>query len=470
MMLQNVKIIALNIIAILFLSYFTLLSWEYINDRTLTLNNDYKTFYIALEKPDSPYYTVYYTHPLAKNPEKQVHPMHPFAAINMNSPTMNLLLKPIMHFYHDVRIDTLFFSLLSFTGALLGFAIAIQYLDSKNASGIYFAPLLLLFCFSWPSFYTMSLGQVGFLVLPFLSLGFLLDRWGFQKTATVMLALTASLKLFFLVFLLLYVVRRQWQLLAIFLMSFLFFFFLPLVYFSWKDYIDFYHIASNFLAFAERSWMAMNGSLLGVFTRLIHFFHIRTSLLSLRAVLLLVSIALIIQWVIYDTKYLKTLPEFRDALRLSFLILFALLLSPLGWFYYYIFLLIPVVVISKISERYALPITFFVLLSLALLFPLASWMEFASKNMASHLHFFGVFFAWMCWYFVLVVAAHAVHCGVSAPPSQWKKCVAIYIAQAVFSIALLFMHFAMPDFLSPVSTPAKFGVKSTIVHLSQLAL
>src|SRR3989338_8477015 len=113
MMLQNVKIIALNIIAILFLSYFTLLSWEYINDRTLTLNNDYKTFYIALEKPDSPYYTVYYTHPLAKNPEKQVHPMHPFAAINMNSPTMNLLLKPIMHFFHFCHLRVRCWDLLS---------------------------------------------------------------------------------------------------------------------------------------------------------------------------------------------------------------------------------------------------------------------------------------------------------------------------------------------------------------------
>ena len=469
--MNPIKILFLNIICILLLACFTVFSWQYLMVNTLNFKNDYKTFYLAMKDSNNPYKASYYAH-INKitivNGKKNIQLLPPTSAINMNTPTMSLLLKSMVSLHRGLVLDSLCWILCSLIGGVIGFAIAVRYLDMHRIETIYFAPFLLVFWLSWPSLYNLSLGQVVYFVLPVLSLGFLLDYRGHQRSAAIILGLLASLKLFFLIFILLFLIRKQWRLSILFIAAFLVFFFLPLLYFSWKDYIDFYRIAQNDLMFFKRSMLTMNASLFGLFSRAITFFHWTINYAYLRFTILMASIYVLFRCFKYDTYFLRLLPDFSNELRFSFLIVLAIFLSPLGWFYYFLFLLIPVLVISKIATRYRLSKTFFILCALALLFPYLGWLHAIPPSPFFYPSFYGVFLGLLCWFLTLCSAANAVHRGVPAPIDQPKKLMTMWVLQALLCVALLSVNYGMPYFLDVVNTSAaKSGLP--VVMLQQKA-
>src|SRR3990167_5350064 len=94
--MQKAKIISLNIICILLLAYFTVLAWQRVVASTPFFDNDYKTFYVSLHNNQKIYQPHFYFHVNSVshlNTKTTIRSGQELSAINMNTPTMNFILK-----------------------------------------------------------------------------------------------------------------------------------------------------------------------------------------------------------------------------------------------------------------------------------------------------------------------------------------------------------------------------------------
>ncbi|EKD77004.1 MAG: hypothetical protein ACD_42C00504G0001 [uncultured bacterium] len=440
--MQKFKLISLNIICIILLAYFTALAWQRVVAGTPYFDNDYKTFYVSLHANQKIYQPHFYSHVLSmkrENKKISLQTSPEFSAVNMNTPAMNFILRGLVNANVNLSDDVLLWMILSLFGA----GISLYILQRQ-----YFFPLLLTMWLSWPSLYDLKVGQVAFFVLPLLCVGFLLYQFKHWRIAAIVLGLLASLKLFFLIFILLFVARRQWNVMALFVASFLVFFFLPLLYFPWNDYHAFFQLTQHYILFIERSTLPMNGSLLGVMSNISRLWHPTSSLLQIRLSATILCLYLIIRWLIYDNNQLRYLPAFSDELRFSFLIVIALLCSPLGWEYYFLFLLIPIVVMIKISQRYALIKIVYVFFALSLILPYLGWMGGIGKTI-NIIQSFSVFAGLLCFLLCMCAVAKSVRLANLPTHNQSRILVGILVIFALISTLLLLLNYGMPYFLDP---------------------
>lgn len=446
---SNIKTIILGIISTLLIAYFTLLSYRQLLYATPVYDNDYKTFYVSLRDPmtvyDDHFYMRVYGYFKEKGDQKiQAKTSPTLTAVNMNTPLMCLFLRGLVNVSHSLNINSLVFAVCSLFCGFAGFVFLMRIFDEVNPW--YVPALFLLLYFSWPSFSALKLGQVSYLVLPFLSLGFL-SVYRKQYTASaVILGFVAALKLFFLIFLVFYLIRMDWKRAIIFLSTFLIFFFLPVLYFHWPVYDSFYKLTQNHFIFISHATFSMNGSLLGVIVRTESLFDLPFTNTQTNLLLLLLSLYFLVRYVIYDFKVVSALPEFSDALRISFLIVLAIMLSPLGWVYYFIFMTVPVFVFFKISEQYALTRTFFVFLSLSFVLPYIAWLQ-----PTTHMMWFCVgsmpFLSLLCWMVCLCSATNSVRYQRLHSEDRRSVFFAVLFIQVLASIVLLYANFGMPYFL-----------------------
>lgn len=434
------KIWIITFFCILILSYSNFLSYLNILVRTPYYDNDYKTFYVSLRHDNKPYeyylyHRIFKTERVNNQLKMQVSP--PIAAINMNTPMMTLLLKSLVNLSDNLRVNILIWTLVSFIGAAISIFLMLNYFNLANKNSYFFGIFLLLLWLSFPSIYNMSLGEVSYLVLPFLALSFVLDNKKHQLLGCICLAFTAALKLFFVPFLFLYFFRREWKLLFIFIIAFLVFSFLPLINFSWVDYQAFFHMSQDEGIFIKRSLLTINGSALGVIIKLCELYGVQLNFIRIRIILSIFSLCLIGFWWIYDRFYLKNL-EFQNELRFSFLILIGLLCSPLAWMYYFLFLLIPTTVFLKINQKYRLSLVFFILFTLALLLPLCAWLN-VKVFLLDSLNNFCSFLSLICWWFCLCIVARDIR--LQRPPIQNQQVVFFGILTLNIIVSLVFLNF-----------------------------
>ena len=175
-MIKKNKLIFLNVVCLLLLSFLCVFAWSQLAASTQNFDNDYKTFYGALHHADNPYRVAHYVRVLSikkqKNGKTQLHTTPEMSAVNMNSPTMTLFLKMLVNISNTLTTNVMIFVLASLWCAGLSLFI-LSRLFSQSHSNLYFLPLLLMLMLTWPALYTLKLGQVSFFLLPFLCLSFL---------------------------------------------------------------------------------------------------------------------------------------------------------------------------------------------------------------------------------------------------------------------------------------------------------
>jgi hypothetical protein len=440
---KKIKLILLSMLCVFLLSYFTFLYWQYLAvsaEKTLV---DYTLFYKTLHQKNEFYkiYSAAASYQLSKNDHGQLQ-MTVFSqrhAVNLNTPGMTLLTKGLVNISQSLQINVLAWILASLCCACIACFIVIRWFHSSLLLRYGFFPIVLLLWISYPASYNLNIGEVGFFLLPLLAAGFVLYEAKHDTYAAIILALLASLKLFFLLFVLLFLTRKQWRTTAIFVLSFAGFFLLPLCFFPFAAYHAFFELMRNQTILMANAVLPINGSMTAIVASLSHLMTRPLSNLQITTAVSTLTLYIVIRWMMYDIRFLQKLPAYSDALRLSFLIVIALLCSPLGWIYYFIFLFVPVIVLIKINRRYHLPVSFFIALILALLLTLPT------------LNFNGsLFLSLLLWLFCLHCAAHAVKNNIMHS-NQVELSTIILVMILLFYITtglILSAHSIFPDFLN----------------------
>jgi hypothetical protein len=197
--------------------------------------------------------------------------------------------------------------------------------------------LLLIY---FPAFATITLGQVSFLILLLLAISWMAARRGNDAFAGVMLGLAVSLKLYVGLFLLVFLLLRRWKLLGWALGTAAAGALLALAVFGLGAYRQ-YLAALGSVTWYAASW---NASYLGFFTRLfggsenVPLAQAPWLAYAVGYGLALVSIGLL-AWQAWRTP--PGAPTRRFDLLFSLGLVVMLLASPLGWMYYFPYLILP---------------------------------------------------------------------------------------------------------------------------------
>lgn len=439
---KKIKLILLNVLCVFLLSYFTFLYWQYLTvsaERTLV---DYTLFYKTLHQKNEFYkvYTAAASYQFSKNQngQWQITVFSHRHAVNLNTPAMTLWVKAMVNMGQSLKINVLAWILVSLGCAFITCFIAMRWFQSSLLLHYGFFPILLLFWISYPAFYNLNIGEVSFFLMPLLAIGFVLYDKKYDLFAAIVLGFLASLKLFFLLFILLFLARKQWQSAALFVLSFFAFFLLPLCFLPISAYHAFFEILHSQTILMANAVLPINASLMGLIATLSHLIPAPLSNTQIICTATLFSSYIVIRWLIYDVRFLQALPNYANALRVSFLIIIALLCSPLGWNYYFIFLLIPITVLMKINQQYQLPVSFFIALALSLLLTLPI------------LNFHGgLFLSLLLWLFCIHCAAKAIACNLGQSHAI-KSTVSIGVMLFIFAAVglILSSHSVFPYFLN----------------------
>ncbi len=411
--LKNFKIIFLNIFCIFFLIYFSILASRQLTSTVINIDSDYASLYHIFNQNKN-FYDVFYTaqvisiHTENKVTKVSIAPkITPH--INLNTPSMSLFVKFMVNLSNKTSINTTVWILTDLFCAAVSLAVLMQWIDSLSSKACYFFPLLLSLWLSWPNIYNLNQGEVALFLLPLLSIAFVADDAKKYNTACILLALLASLKLFFLIFVFLYIARRQWRLFFIFCLSFLLFFLLSRLYFSWADYLSYFQLLQNHALIIQRAIASMNGSILGVIANIVRLSGLSIPVDKVFIISGVLTLYVFIRWFIFDYRHMNKLTEFRDAIRFSFLIVLALLCSPLGWLYYYLFLLVPIAVIFNVSQKYALSKTLFIFFTLALILPLFCFFDLSDKSIVLQIiRALVLFSSLLCWLVCLRLLVYTI--------------------------------------------------------------
>lgn len=393
-------LIFINVISFFLILYFTVLTGLQTFVSAPRFDTDYQTLYVSLH--NNPPQFLYAEFPYApivsreeKNSEKVVETLPLVSAVNVNTPVMGLLLHPLFNVSKNVLPNVITWTVASLLGA--GFSVFILMMlwcDKKRA--LCFLPLFALFYLSWPSVYNLRLGEVAYILLPFFTLFYFLEKKGYQASAAILMGLLSSLKLFFLIFILFYLFKKEWKLLLICVGAFLFFLFAPIVYYHLPVYHAFFDTMKNDRLVFQHAVFPFNGSFLGLVERADRLGQLHLMYGQKKIILGCFALILLGWYYFFDKKYIAKLSEFADDIRIGFLMVFALMLSPLGWVYYYVFLLIPLFVFFKIQKKYVLSYVFYFFFFLAIFSLYLAW-YYSATGWLFYAEEVSAFFSLFCW-------------------------------------------------------------------------
>lgn len=354
----------INLFFLFLLAGIAIFMWHRLQLAAVNSSGDYSFFY-----------TIFHGHPAGDfwQAIRVVGPVSGIAA-NLNTPTMSLFIYMLMNASHFIAVNTAIWVITCVSCAAWSVFILIRWIDSSSTSMLFF-PCCLIFLLSWPNLENL-LGEVALFLLPLVCIAFWFMASRKLTCFAVSLGVLASLKLFFLIFALFFILKKQWQMLFLFLASFLFFFWIPILFFTWHYYIGFFRLMSDQMLMLQHAFIPTNPSFLGLTADLsfvLQFFKIGLTLKQIYFISTAISLYCIIRWCVYDYRVLSLLPVFRDEIRFGCLVILALLCSPLGWIYYFAFLLIPAAIVYKISRSYPMPPSFYIFFVSGLLLPEIAW-------------------------------------------------------------------------------------------------
>lgn len=267
---------------------------------------------------------------------------------NLNPPFQTLLLAPVVL----IKYEQAFFiySIISIISGLVAvLLIAHETANEKIELSCLFSFMIIIMVY-FPTLINIIYGQLSLVLLLFITLAWIAARNGRDALGGIYLGLAMSLKIFVGLFLLFFLVRRRWRLLGWFTGTFTLLSLLPLWFFGIETYKNYITILSSITWYAA-SW---NASFLGFFTRIfggsenvpwVNLPAVAHALTRLGSGLFMLCLA----WLAWP----RAQESSRDRFDLGFSLTITgmLLISPLGWMYYFTVLLIPAVVSWRLVRR-----------------------------------------------------------------------------------------------------------------------
>jgi len=264
--------------------------------------------------------------------------LHP----NLNPPAYSLLFLPFSSL--ELPTSYMVWTILSIIfGLLSAWLIFNEYrFQFKNRYFRLGIPILLLLYF--PAFSTLTLGQVSFVILLLITIGWAASRRGYDNIAGISLGLALSLKLFVGLFLIVFLIMRRWKLLFWMVGTFILTSFIGMLVFGKESYNEYLNVIGEVTWYAA-SW---NASFMGFFTRIFGGSE-NVPLVNLPALASIMtygcSLIVVAQLIRFTLSKSSRSSHSRYDMLFAFTIIAMLIVSPLGWMYYFVLLIIPLIII-----------------------------------------------------------------------------------------------------------------------------
>lgn len=335
-------------------------------------------------------------------PTAQAKPLHSKVVklgANLNPPFFTLISFPLAYLSYPQAL--LMWSLLSIIGGALGILLLQQKLDPQNFS-MRSALIVLIALFSYfPSFVSLQFGQVGLLLIPLMVCGWRAARDGAAFRTAFFLGIAASLKPFIGLFLFYFLMRKEWKGLCVFVITLFSCAMLAAIFLGFDSYVDYYHACQQ-INWAASSW---NVSLYGFLLRLLGGIENNAALLPIPGLItyLYPAVAGLFFFAIIHFLRPVSVIQNEQKMDLDFCIIITsmLLLSPLGWIYYFPFLCIPILILWQFSNKGIYPIVLPLFL-MACIFLSNIPISLFSSNLIQAKNILRVFFGSSLYFLVLI--------------------------------------------------------------------
>ncbi len=299
---------------------------------------------------------------------KHIPPVIPFLGVKhsteLNSPFFILLITPLALLTYQQALAC--WLLISFIAGVGAFLYLLKKIFPQRYNLLFMVAGLAAFLGSITVYSNFGYAELGLFIFAGLVFSWTWSRSGRDKAAGVLLGLLLTLKLFIGMFLIYFLFLKRWRLLAYMVTTFIILNLITLCIVGSKNYIDYIailHVADWFAA----SW---NASLYGFLSRIFggSFNQPILNIPIIAHSLYIISAIFVVSVLFFNTRQQKDDKQ-RFDLNFSYVLCAMILLSPLGWVYYFPVLLIALLLSIKFIEKYYynLPIIFTLLISLFLM-------------------------------------------------------------------------------------------------------
>lgn len=273
---------------------------------------------------------------------------------NLNPPFFTLISFPLAYLSYPHAL--LLWTLISILAGALGILLLQQKLDPQHFS-LSCALLLLIALFSYfPSFVNLQFGQVSLLLLLLLVCGWRAARNGSAINAAIFLGLATSLKPFIGLFLFYFLMRKEWRGLCAFFATLLTCALIAALFLGMDSYVAYYHTCQQ-IKWAASNW---NASFYGFLLRLWGGIESNVALLPVPGLVTYLYPFVAGLFFLAIIQFLRPAVDIQGEQKLdldfSVIIVGMLLLSPLGWIYYFPLLSIPLLILWQFSKKGIYPI------------------------------------------------------------------------------------------------------------------
>lgn len=318
---------------------------------------------------------------------------------NLNPPFFTLISFPLAYLSYPHAL--LVWTLLSILAGTLGILLLQQKLDGETFS-VSCALLLLIALFSYfPSFVNLQFGQVSLLLLPLLVCAWRAARQEKTISAAICLALASSLKPFIGLFLFYFLMRKEWRGLYAFLLTLFSCALIAALFLGFDSYVVYYHVCQQ-IKWAASSW---NVSIYGFLLRLLGGIESNVALLPIPGLITYLYPLLAGVFFLAMIQFLRPtldIPAQRKVdLDFSVIIPAMLLLSPLGWLYYFPLLSIPILILWQWAKTGIYPIALPIVLMACIFFSNIP-ISLLSSEQIHTTHVLPVFFGSSFYFLVLI--------------------------------------------------------------------
>lgn len=350
---------------------------------------------LLANKPSKSDFAVFYasSHALITQHSSNQHQSHShLTSKNLNPPIVSVLLAPLaaLSYPHALFLWECMNLVLLVTCVWF----VCQYFEPGRVVSRDRILVLLACLLSYPIMSNFSSGQMGMVLLVFMLFTFFAARSQNDRVAGISLAIACSLKLFPGLLLLLFFLLKRYRVIGYCFMTSTIVFAIPLLFLKpivyWHYWQTIHHV----------NWYAgnWNASVLGFLQRWTlpaPDFHVSGMLYGIYCIVSLVLIGLLI----YETKRMKAFSAKESFPYLFSLFSIAMLLiSPLGWIYYFTILIVPLFVLFRMLRMTTITNRLLLLLSSSLLllnYPAAfqridKIQSFFQAMTTASLHFYGL--------------------------------------------------------------------------------
>lgn len=340
-----------TVLLIILLTYLALIySYQIYRGSENVLYTDYGKFYqsVQLYHTNKNLYNIVYIEPTT--PSKHQAADIKQLTSTLNPPFFALLTYPLKYLSYVTAYWT--WSILSIAAGIISVLLLQKQLFSDSSKQM--SLLLIVFFFTYlPTFVNTGFGQVSLLLLPILVLAWLAARNRYSILAGILLGILTALKIIFGIFFIYFLMRREWRALFCFIATTLLCMLLVIPVFGFENYVNYYHTMQN-IAWYSSSW---NAGIYGVLVRLFGGGELNMPLIhwpqlthKIYWILIIGLIIGLLGFLSFVKNKFSNVPTIKCDLDFSCVIVTMLLISPLGWLYYFTWLIIPYFTIITIIQ------------------------------------------------------------------------------------------------------------------------